>query len=165
MVPSSHFAGMTKGRAWRPTTASASDAIADIRRSSHYVSMLSRLRAIRPWIGALRAYWSGDSETALAMAEKSFLLDGRSNNYQLAFYATLLILNHRSRDAAQAFYQAQLARPGRSADPAYVKAYAAYYLELIKKGDRAKELWEFARAQPQSRFTRRYLPLPPVPVP
>lgn len=89
----------------------------------------------------------------------------RPSNYQLAFYATLLVLNRRSADAKQAFEQARSAPSGRSAHPEYVKAYADYYLELIERGTRAERFWQLARALPQTRFSSAYLPLPPTAVP
>ena len=124
--------------------------------------MFSTLRAIRAWIGALRAYRSGDYQTALSLTETSFRLDGPPNDYQLAFYGTLLVLNHRSSDARKAFEQARSARPGRSAHAEYVKAYVGYYLEVIGRGTGAERFWELARSLPQTRFTSAYLSLPPV---
>jgi tetratricopeptide (TPR) repeat protein len=127
--------------------------------------MFTRVRSIRPWLGALRAYRSGDYQSAVSLAERSFRLDGHPNDYQLAFYGTLLILNHRSSEAKKAFEQARSARPGRSAHAEYVKAYVEYYLELIGRGTGAVRLWELARSLPQTRFTSAYLSLPPVPNP
>lgn len=141
------------------------DPIADIRRHPHYLLMFSRLRAIRPWIGSLRAYRVGDYQLALSLAETSFRLDGHPSNYQLAFYGTLLVLNHRSSEAKHAFEQARSAPLGRSAHAAYVKAYVDYYLELIGRGTGVEKLWDDARSLPQTRFTSIYLSLPPVPNP
>jgi tetratricopeptide (TPR) repeat protein len=127
--------------------------------------MFSGFRAIRLWLQSLRAYRSGDYRSAMELAERSIRLDGHPNAYQLAFYGTLLVLNHRSQEAKQVFNAASAARPGRSADGAYVKAYAAYYLELIGRGDQAEGLWQQALSQRQTRFTRRYLSLPAVAIP
>jgi tetratricopeptide (TPR) repeat protein len=144
---------------------SAFNPIADVTGPPHYLPMFSRLRAILPWIGALRAYRFGDYQLALSLAERSFRLDKHSSNYQLAFYGTLLVLNHRSNEAKQTFKQALSAPSGRSAHAEYVKAYVDYYLELIRRGAGAESLWDVARSLPQTRFSRTYLSLPPVPNP
>jgi len=127
--------------------------------------MFSRLRAIRPWIGSLRAYRFGDYQSALSLVETSFRLDGYPSNYQLAFFGTLLVLNHRSSEAKRAFEQARSAPLGRSAHAEYVKAYVDYYLELIGRGTGAERLWDLAHSLPQTRFSSTYLSLPPVPNP
>jgi hypothetical protein len=91
--------------------------------------MFTKVRSIKPWLASLRAYRSGDYQLALALAESSFGLDGHPNDYQLAFYGTLLLLNNRSAEAKTPFEQARSAPSGRSAHSGYVRANAGYYLE------------------------------------
>ena len=130
--------------------------------------MWKRSRAALHWLRAESAYRKGDDGGALAHVEEFMRLDGKPMDYHLAFYATLLVVNHRSREAEPLFWKIAAGRVDRGwrvVDSEYAKSYAAYYLALIQRKGEAPDHWTAAQSRPRSRFARLFLPLPPIPLP
>lgn len=117
---------------------------------------------------ALKAYRERDDKVALASFEEALRWMPDASADHMAFYATLLILNHRSADAARIFEQiiAGQFRPLRSSRGSqYPTLYSRYYLALINRSQDVERCWRRAKElQPESGFGARYLGLPDIAV-
>lgn len=121
------------------------------------------------WARALEAWRNRDDAAALAHFEEFLKWDLEPAAEYMAFYGTLLVLNHRSEEAAAVYDNVlkgkykPLRFPSRSR---YAQAYAHYHLGLIHRRQDAVALWlQAKRQQPPKGFGSKYLPLANSPLP
>jgi hypothetical protein len=122
-----------------------------------------------PFLKSLKHWRDGDNAAALASFEEFLGRDPNPAAEYMAFYGSLLVLNHRSEDAAVVYNDVlrgkyrPLRWPRRSQ---YAQAYSHYFLSLIHRRQDAVALWlEAKRLQPTKGFGSRYLPLANSPMP
>jgi hypothetical protein len=130
--------------------------------SNKQPSRLTRLIAAWNWAKALSAYRRDDIQTALERYDRVRDLEPTRPRGE-AFFASLLILDHRSAEARQVF-QGVIDDLSQSANPTpneiYVLNYSRFYVALIDKND-AESFRLAAEAASPDNLLRRQLPLPP----
>ena len=125
--------------------------------------MLNSLRAAYHFFAAGRAYKREQYSASLSHSTKFMRLDHKPMDYHVAFHATVLVLNLRSKEAEKLFAKVangEVPPAYRAISTNYVRAYARYYLAAIRLDGEVMKDWAEAKCYPLNGLARRYLPLP-----